>query len=351
MEYKEVSMTNLPQRKTTAVDFRYVRPAKRRPTQYEEVTVHTQWSPKNFAEQGWFSPSSQGKPVWDDNSTRLRATDWWGYRDPSQQWFRPYVDLQARQEQAIELATEGAKRARLFEEFSSGWQDVLAKYYAAYRYFEYGLFLCFSYAQREALSDVVAGPLIFQGLDKDRHAQAIALYGMDLEESIPGFSDSGAQQVWMEDPIYQPSREYIERLLACRDWAEIVIAANLILEPLVSRMFTREFLTRFAPHHGDSVTPLILETVAADRRRNIAATAELVRFVITDTADNRAVIQEWLNLWGPRAAKAGQAFAPLFDRTEEQPASFAVAWQHVREQWTTLVEESTLAIPQEVLLT
>jgi hypothetical protein len=179
-----VTLTTTP-KKAAGPDFRYVRPAKRRPTQYEEVTLHTQWDPKNFAKQGWFSPSSDGRPMWDENSTRLRAANWWGYRDPAQQWFRPYVEHQARQEEAIELAVEGAKRTGLFTELTPQWKAILANYYAAYRYLEYGFFLSFCYVQREALSDVVATPLVFEGLDKDRHAQAIALYGMDLEEAIP----------------------------------------------------------------------------------------------------------------------------------------------------------------------
>ncbi|MEW6105543.1 MAG: monooxygenase [Bacillota bacterium] len=341
-------MHTTTQRKPAGADFRYLRPAKRRPTQYEEVTLHTQWDPKNFAKQGWFSPSSDGRPMWSEDSTRLRCRNWWEYRDPAQQWFRPYVDTQAKQEDAIELAVEGAKRAGLFAELTPKWQEILAHYYAAYRYLEYGFFLCFCYVQREALSDVVATPLVFQGLDKDRHAQAIALYGMDLEEALPGFSDAGAQMVWMTDPVYQPSREYVERLLACRDWGEITLASNLSFEPLVATLVTREFLTRFAPHHGDSVTPVILETVDTDRRRNVAATVELVRFLLADTPANRSVIEGWLRVWAPRAVRAAQAFAPLFTRTEEHPLTFATAWQRVTTEYTALLGDLGLPVPPEV---
>jgi hypothetical protein len=333
------------QRRAPSVDFSYFKPAGRRPTQYEEVTLHTQWSPKNFATQGWFSPSSSGRPMWSEDSTLLRATDWWAYRDPGQVWFRPYVELQAGQEEAIELAVEGAKQSGLFADFTPAWRGILASYYAAYRYVEYGLFLSFCYAQREALSDVVATPLVFEGLDKDRHAQAIALYCMDLEESLPGFSDAGAEQVWLTDPIYQPSREYIERLLACRDWGEITIAVNLIFEPLVAAMFGREFLSRFAARHGDSVTPVILETAEADRRRNRAATLELVRCLLREDPANAAVFEQWLTKWTPLALRAAHALTPLFGMTEEQPIGFAQAWQRVSAGWVAQIRELGLRAP------
>jgi hypothetical protein len=258
------------------------------------------------------------------------------------------VEEQAKQEEVIELTVEGAKRSGLFSELTPAWRNILAQYYAAYRYLEYGLFLCFCYVQREALSDVVAAPLVFQGLEKDRHAQAIALYGMDLEGALSGFSDAEAQQVWMADPVYQPSREYVERLLACRDWGEITLAINLVWEPLAATLLTREFFSRFASHHGDVVTPVILETVETGRRRGVAATTELVRFVLADTPANREVIQDWLQRWVPRAVHAAQAFASLFERTEEKPLSFTMAWQRVKEEHTALLTGLGLQVPQEV---
>jgi hypothetical protein len=341
-------MESVAQKKSANIDFRHVIPAKRRPSQYEEVTLYTQWSPKHFATQGWFSTASNGRPPWSEDSTRLQASDWWRYRDPTQEWFRSYVEHQAKQEDAIELAVEGATLAGLFPEISPTWQTLLSRYYAAYRYLEYGLFLCFSHAQREALSDVAANPLVFQGLDKDRHAQAIALYGMDLESAIPGFSDADAQRVWLDDPIYQPSREFVERMLACRDWGEITVAVNLLFEPLAATLLLREFFMRFAGRHGDTVTPVILETVEADRRRHQTATVALLQFLFADTPANRAVVQEWLQTWAPLVVRAARAFAPLFEQPEEKPLTFITAWRRVAQSFTQLLDGLQLQTPPEV---
>lgn len=38
-----------PRKRSGAVPFRNFKPAKRLATQYEEVTVHTQWDPGNYA--------------------------------------------------------------------------------------------------------------------------------------------------------------------------------------------------------------------------------------------------------------------------------------------------------------
>lgn len=331
-------MTDQPNRaRGKVVPFRYLIPAKRRATQYEEVTVHIQWHPKNFALQGWFNLDHNGKPAWDDNSTVLKADDWWGYRDPAQEWFRPFVARQAAVGDAIERAVEGARRADLFAGFTPKWREFLATHYAVYRYPEYGLFMSLCYAQREALSDVVASPIVFQGLEKDRHAQDITLYCMELESQLPSFSDASCKELWMESPIWQPARELNELLMASRDWGEINFVINLIYEPLLSALFSRELVMRFAPRHGDPVTPVVAEGAETDRQFRLASVVELSRYLIEQNAANRAVMQGWLATWTPRVMRAVEGLAPLFEMTEVEVRTFAEASKTVHEQWSEVI--------------
>jgi hypothetical protein len=327
------------------VSFRYVEPAKRRATQYEEVTLHSQWDPKNFAVQGWFNRDCNGRGPWDEQSTALKAEQWWAYRDPSQDWFRPYVTRQAATGSAITQALEGATRARLFEGLLPKWREFLATHYAAYRFPEYGLFMALSYAQREALSDVVAGPLIFQALEKDRHAQDIALYGMALEEALAEYDESSAKPLWMESPVWQPARRVVEYLLAARDWAEIDVVINLIYEPLFATLFNRELVLRAASHHGDTVVAVIAQGAEKDREHRQLAAAELVRFVLKQDPSNAAVLSDWVAQWTPLVMNAVAALAPLFEATDIQVQSFTTARAVVVEQWQQLLLDSGLEAP------
>ncbi len=312
---------------TSAPLFRYITSAKKRPSEYEEVTLHMQWSPLTFATQGFFCRGSGGREVWDQRSTRVTCSDWWKFRDPYQLWFQPYVEQQARSEDTIEQTFDGAMLSGAIERISERWRGILGRYYAAYRFFEYGLFLATSYAQREALSDVVGTPTVFEGMDRDRHAQAIALYCMDLEGALPGFSDKESRDAWMNDPALVPAREYVERLMACRDWVEILVATDLVLEPLVAVPWSRGFIARFAPLNGDTVSPVILDTVELDRKRHIDVVTQLSTLLIADQPGNKAIFQEWIDLWEPRARAAQGALRSMFATIDES------AW----------VEESTKA--------
>lgn len=319
--------------------FSYIVPAKRRATQYEEITLHTQWDPKNFAQAGWFNLDKNGNPPWREDSTRLKATDWWAYRDPHAEWFRPFVKRQADIGRSIEQSIAGAKRAGNFANFDAEWVDFLSKHYAAYRFAEYGLFLALCQAQREAGSDVVAQPIIFQSVEKDRHAQDITLYGMVLEAEIPGFSDSAAKDIWMNAPEWQGLRKIVEYLLACRDWAEIYLVVNFLIEPLVSTLLCRELIQRNAPLHGDAITPTIAQAAEADRANKRDSSKAFIQMVLDQHPDNRMIFSEWAEKWLPLAISAAQDLIPLFSLLKHQTLSGQAAYDNVYREFCDYLAE------------
>jgi Methane/Phenol/Alkene Hydroxylase len=324
--------------------FQYIKPAKRRATQYEEITLHTQWDPKNFAAQGWFNYDASGRPIWNEDSTLLRATDWWAYRDPQAEWFKPFVKRQADTGRAIEQAINGARRAQLFANFDPQWTAFLEEHYCAYRYAEYGLFMALCHAQREAGSDVVAQPIVFQAVEKDRHAQDITLYGLELEKNIPGFSDSQCKQVWMTSPQWQPARLLMERLLAARDWGEIFIVINYLVDPLFSALFNRELVLRNASVHGDPVTSVIAEGAEVDREIRRHSSREFTRLLCEQLPENRDVINAWIVEWADTVRDACVGLEPLFATLPHAAVTFEQAYARVNRDFDEIKSELELIL-------
>jgi methane monooxygenase component A beta chain/propane monooxygenase small subunit len=320
-----------------ASSFRYVVPAGRRATQYEEITLHTQWDPKNFAVQGWFNVDKNGRPIWNEDATQVRVTDWWAYRDPAAEWFRPFVKRQADIGRGIEQAIAGAKRAQLFSEFDPNWVRFLGTHYAAFRYVDYGLFLALCQAQREAGSDVVAQPIVYQSIEKDRHAQDVTLYCAELEGQIEGFSDKGCKQVWLEAPEWQPLRRVIEKLLAARDWVEISLVVNLLLDPIVTSLFQRELVLRSAPLNGDPVTPVLVEGSESDREIRRASTTAFVELMLGQNPDNKTIIESWIAQWRPGIEAAAKGLEPLFEGEYRIAQPFERAYDRVCKDQSLLM--------------
>jgi hypothetical protein len=333
-------------------EFSYIQPRQgRRATEYEELTLYIQQDPKQFAWGGWPILTPEGRATWSEESTALRSSNWWAFRDPNKTWQRPYVKLQAEQGRALERTLETAKACGLFAAYDRAWADeMLALYYASCAFLEYGLFRAFSYAQREALAEVVGNPCVFNAADKIRYAQEISLYGMELAQALPGFSDSEAKSIWLTDPRWQGVRENVERLMAIRDWAEVIVATNAVFEPLVGELVRVELFLRFAPRNGDSVTPALVASAEGDWERNRRWTRAFLRFVAEDpdyAAQNRQVLQGWIDRWTPVGLVAARGLAPLFELPTVKAQSFPEALSKVRRAHAALTAEVGIAVPDQ----
>jgi hypothetical protein len=309
-------------------DFTYITPRRRRVSEYEAVNLYAQPS----IDGGWdIDPgmlrSPEGRPAWRVESTRLRHPDWFDFRDPSQLWQRTFTKLQAEQERSIERATEDATAEGTFEDFDPVWLQEMARHYRVWSFVEWGLFRAVFSASRECLTDALSAAFTFEAFDRLRHAQDVVHYLLAIETALPSFSDTGAKEVWLTDPVYQPLRELVERLMhATDDWAEVAVVLNLVFDPIATETAVSRLIGRHAPLHGDGVTPAIVRTTERDRRRNRAWTEELVRMVtaagISSASANREIVSGWIESWTPAVVAATEPLAAVHARFPQRSAEF-----------------------------
>jgi propane 2-monooxygenase small subunit len=303
--------------------FQWYTPKKRRATMYEDVTMDTQPSVHRHLDREWPVHFEDGRGLWSDDSTRLRSTDWYDFRDPGQMWERGYYQTGTAYEQLIEGAVRTARRDRVFADFDPEWVDFLRKHLQVPAFIDHGIWLAIASAARDTLSDTVTHCVALEAAMKQRQAQAYLLYGMDLEEQFGDFPVDRAKESFMTDDVWQPSRRYVERLRATPDWGERVIGANLCFEPAVGLLIRRELLMRSVRFNGDIVTQAVSHVAQLEWEWVQTWTAELVTFLLDDAnhaAANREVLTGWLADWLPLADEAALALEPVFD---ELPAGIA----------------------------
>jgi propane 2-monooxygenase small subunit len=307
----------------------YIQPAGRRLSDYEAAICHVQPDVNHYDFGGWLILAPDGKSLFEESSTRLRHPDWFQYRDPSSLWQRTYMRQQAVEERAVSGLLDSARSNGYFADLDGFWaREILARYHQGYGFLEWGLFLALNRAIRLALSDTLTMMITFSAVDRLRHQQAIALFGLELEQELGGIPDGLGREAWLSDPAYQPARRVVERLMASEDWCEIVVVCGLLVDPLLSTLAGRHFFRRFASVNGDAVTPVIAMTAERDRLRYLRAVRELVEMVTSETdragrpvpvAANREILQDWIDLWGPPVLAAVDAFLPVFDLPSMRP--------------------------------
>jgi NAD(P)H-flavin reductase/ferredoxin len=285
-------------------DFTWFTPAKRRATLYEDVTIDTQPSVHRHLNRGWPVSFEDGRGTWDDASTALRSSDWFAFRDPGEFWERPFYQRASALERQVESAM------RLVEDFSPRWVELLRARLQVSAFVEHGLWFALATIGRACLSDSVATCVCLQAAMKQRSAQAIVLYAMDLERHHGPFPIETARDAFLHEERWQPTRRYLERLAAAPDWGEVVVAANLCFEPVVGTLLRRDFGIRQAAANGDTVTPVLAGAATQEWEWARDWTEEFVRFLCLDASygsGNREVIDGWVAEWEPLAIEAARA--------------------------------------------
>ncbi|MGA9859091.1 MAG: 2Fe-2S iron-sulfur cluster-binding protein [Solirubrobacteraceae bacterium] len=289
-------------------EFGWFTPAARRATLYEDVTIDTQPSIHRHLTRGWPLSFADGRGTWNDASTALRSEDWFAFRDPGEQWERPFYQGQSAIETQLESALRSAAEQGLIDDFAPDWVQFLRDSLQIPAFVEHGLWFALATAARDCLSDTVATCVCLQAAMKQRSAQAIVLYAMDLEPHLGcELPIATAREAFLTDPAWQPTRRYLERLAATPDWGEVLIAANLCFEPTVGTLIRRELGTRAAAAAGDTVTPVLARAATQEWEWARAWTAALVQFLMPA---NRDVIEGWVADWQPQALEAAAAIAP-----------------------------------------
>ena len=324
--------------------FSWYTPRKRRATLYEDVTIDTQPSVRRHLRRGWPMYFEDGRGTWDDGSTALESSDWYEFRDPGQQWERPYYQRGTAVENQIEGAIRSAATEGVFEDFRPEWVEFLRSYLQVPAFVENGLWYATATAARSCLSDSVTSCVALQAAMKQRSAQALVLYGMDLENHHGEFPIEAARERFLGEEAWQPTRRYLERLASVVDWGELIVAANLCFEPLVGNLLRRELGIRAAAANGDTVTPVLARVAIQEWEWVRDWTVEFLRFVVEDEAHgaaNRAQIDTWVRDWLAQAGEAALALSPI---AETLPVGIDIeqAWGRVQADAGAMLEEAGL---------
>ena len=318
--------------------FEYFTPARRRATVYEDVTIDTQPSPRRHVDRGWPIAFDGVHGLWSDDSTRLEVADWYAFRDPAGWWERTFYQQEAQYERQIEGAVRQAVADRLFDDFAPEWVEFLRGHLQAPAFAQHGLWLATAAAGRDTLSDSLTHCVVMQAAIKQRFAQSIVLYALDLEPHFGPFPIEAARERWLEHPAWQPARDYVERLRTVVDWGETIVAVNLCFEPLVGVLVQRELGIRAATANGDTVTPVLGRVAQLEWGWVRDWTAALCALVLGDEAHgaaNRELVAGWIDDWLPRAREAAEGVALLagelpvaidFDAALERTRRDAAEW-------------------------
>jgi toluene monooxygenase system protein E len=281
---------------------------KRPPTDYEIASTRLLYHPERGFEvevpvADWYVRHQKNSPF------VLPDPD--AFVDPRATTYTEYTRIQREQELEANQVLEEMEDRAYDAGLTPAWLGVLSRVLAPLRYPFHGLQMIAAYVGQMAPGGRIAIAALFQCGDEVRRIQRIAYRVRQLQETHPGFG-LNSREIWEKDPLWQPFRKCVERLLVTYDWGEAFVALNAVLKPLVDELFMIH-LSELAAASGDPLLPRLLGSLALDCRWHREWTRALLRTAVAGRPENRAVARGWIRRWHPEALQAIAPFGPVFD--------------------------------------
>jgi propane monooxygenase small subunit len=332
--------------------FTYYAPAKRRATVYEDVTVDVQPDPERYLTQGWVYGFANGPGGYPHDWTALKSSNWHEFLDPNEEWEQTIYRYNANVVRQVQQTVANAKAGESFLTENRSWLALLERHVSAWAHVEHGIGMyVYTSCQRDAPTNMINNALAVAAAHKLRFAQDLILHNLEVSEQVAEFDGSAHKAIWHSDPVWQATRENVERLTAARDWAEAYFATAIVFEPLVGDLFRSHFVMQTAARQGDYVTPTLIGAGEADVARDQRAARRLFSILGGDAehgAYNRAVMEGWLDEWVPRSAIAARELQPIWSQVSEKVITFDESFDRARTRFTGLLGELGLNYAKEL---
>lgn len=300
--------------------FWHLLPLRRMPTEYELVTslVNFYDSPlkgKGF-ELGDHIPMAQWYRQYQDGSP-FTCSDWEKFYDPREYTYTKYVNAQQAKEIFVDGLLEEIESLGYDRGLFEAWLRTLARAVSPFRYASHGLQMIAAYIAQMGPSGRINTAGTLQAGDEVRRVQRIAYRTRQLQLAYPGFGED-SKAVWQENPMWQPLREAVEKLLITYDWGESFAGLNLVLKPMLDNLFMVQ-LAELGRREGDYILGEIFFSLNDDCKWHREWSQALVKTTVEDTPANQGVLQGWVNKWYPLAVQAVNAFSPIFEEMPGRP--------------------------------
>jgi hypothetical protein len=151
---------------------------------------------------------------------------------------------------------------------------------------------------------------LLQAADEVRRVQRIAERLRLLQRTHPRVAGD-SRTIWERDPVWQPMRELVERLLVAYDWDEALVALTTVVKPAFDQLFMVR-LAEQAHRAGDHTLVQMLRSLHEDCRWHEEWSSALVAWLGAEDRDNEARMARWRERWQPRVDAAITPFATLF---------------------------------------
>jgi phenol hydroxylase P1 protein len=260
-------------------------------SRYQEATLDMQ-PELNFHYRPLWQPELA---LYDKRRTAVRMADWYAFKDPRQYYYGTYAMARARQQDAAEKQFEFVEKRGLLGACDEATRALITEVVVPLRHVEWGANMNNAYVTAYGWGAAVTQATMFATMDRLALAQMLSRIGLALDGNS-GASLAVAKQQWLQAPHWQGVRRVMENLFVTRDWFELLVTQNLVLDGLLQPLVFRHVEAALNPRTGNALamaTGFIAEWVE-EHARWVDAT---VKTAAQESSENAVLLSQWVRLW------------------------------------------------------
>ena len=296
----DIKTSNIKQLRNTFSNVARRLGADKPASRYQEATFDMQ-SDTNFHYRPIWDPQYD---LYDTARTAIKMADWYSFKDPRQYYYGVYTMNRAKQQDAAEKQFEFAEKRGVFFNLSEKDKEHLIFAVLPLRHYEWGANMnncfCTSFGYGAAITQAT----MYNTMDRLGLAQYVSRLGLLLDGNTGDSLEVGKQH-WLHTPEWQELRRSMENLFVTKDWFEVFLAQNFVMDGLVYPMFYKHLETRLNPMAGQtfSMCTNFMQEWFAETQRWVDST---IKTAVDESPENKEILSRWFDIWMVETTRALQ---------------------------------------------
>ncbi|HPU19200.1 MAG TPA: aromatic/alkene monooxygenase hydroxylase subunit beta [Alicycliphilus sp.] len=269
-------------------------------SRYIEGTMNVQ-PDANFHYRPTWDPQHE---LFDPRRTRLVMRDWYALKDPRQFYYGAYTQARARMQEVAEADFEFVEERGLADRYDDAARRKALDFYVPLRHVAWGANMNGAYQCAYGYGTAITQPCLYAGMDQLGIAQYLTRLGLLLGNQ--GELEAG-KQAWLQAPAWQGLRRLVEDTWVLKDWFELFVAQNLVLDGVLFALAYKEVDQVLSDQAGPVVSMLTRFQAEWGQDANKWVDA-VMKVAAAESPENKELLSHWHAHWRGRVQ---QALAPI----------------------------------------
>lgn len=245
--------------------------------------------------------------IFDPKRTVITMKDWYALKDPRQYYYGAWTLARGRMQEIAEGDFDLVDELGLAVTYPPAGKDEALKVFLPLRHVAWGSNLNKAFVSSYGYGIAIAQAACYASMDQLGVAQYVSRLGLAFND-LDALAE--AKAAWLDAPVWQELRRYVEDLMVEQDWFEVLVAQDFALEGLLYPLLYERYNERLNAAYGP-----LFSMLTRFQREWYGETTKWMDAVLkaaaADNPGNKAQLATWIRHWRDRAIVALKPVAAM----------------------------------------